>query len=129
MDEYLSITGLPDTIVVNNDDDDNDNQSDQDQSGAVSGEDDLKAVQLDYPEQVKAGAVVILFAPYDRVHVWEHDDRSGTEYISPTRGTYTWTIGSGQAPPQTVYVEAIAGSSVVGEIQLDLAASDAGATP
>ena len=125
VDDDLHITGLPDVLLVNNDDDDNNGQADKDQSGSVSSEDDLYAVHLDFPQEFKPGATIILMAPKDKVHIWEHRNRSGAELINNPTSSHVWHIGQDTLPEQwTVWVEAVAPSQAMHDIELAMVASD-----
>jgi hypothetical protein len=115
-DIYLT---APDRLQVNNDDDNGNGVSDRDETSAVTGEDDLARIGLDYPRDVKVGATVG-FSATGPVKVFTGSDRTGA-FTSSSR---SWVVGQNTIPTE-LWVEAIGGSSTVGDIGFTLIASDA----
>lgn len=110
-------------LQVNNDDDNTNYVQDMTESGSVSGEDDLKLMTLAFPEEVKQGAEITLSAPTDKVSVWTAQTR-GTAVLSGSTSAKTWIVGSETVPTQ-LWVEAVAGSSSVDDVEITLSGTDA----
>ena len=65
------------TIFQTNNDDDNTNYvPDKEESGPVSGENDLVSLGLAFPQDVKQDAQVTLFASTERVSIWKDQTKS-----------------------------------------------------
>ncbi|MGH7177481.1 MAG: hypothetical protein ACREJC_08890, partial [Tepidisphaeraceae bacterium] len=78
-------------------------------------------LHLDVPQQPKAGARVTLTAPSNLVQVFTAA-QGGTDVTN-----HTWVYG--QPPPETLYVKAIHGSTVLDEAEFVVSDSDGGASP
>lgn len=105
-------------ICVNDDDDDGDDTPDKDQSGTISGENDLSEIRLDYlPEYgLDDGVEIHLEASSGdaNIKIWETSAK-GTPVDLPKR----YTIGS-EEPPPSLYIEGIQpGESTLDLILLD----------
>jgi hypothetical protein len=104
-------------IQVNNDDDDQDGTADMQDAHAVSGEDDLVELQLDYPQDIKRGATLTLSAPAN-IRIYDSPDKANL--IGPD----TFIVGV-DTLPLNVWVEALWASTDMGDIEISLTATDA----
>jgi hypothetical protein len=122
--DSISIGNLPETLWVNNDDDNENGISDSDETGGVSGEDDLYELTLEVPQDIKPGARVSLSAP-PMVKLWAD---SGKQTRLGDGRNVTWVYGQDDSPPASVWVEAVNGSTQVGDVILLAQATDSETT-
>ncbi len=127
VDDDLQLA-MPGGILEANFDDDNENNVlDYHESGTDGQEDDLFAVTLVFPTDIKYGATISLSAPASLVTIWSSPQK-GRELIGPNAGNYAnWTMGQDQVP-STVWLEVTHGSTSEGDIGLVLTAYDGSAT-
>jgi hypothetical protein len=118
-----SITDADDSIemsagglaILNQDDDDSDGTPDKDQTGSVTGEDDLEEIELSLDPTVSSGTLKLeAVAGGSKIKIWENSTK-GTEVTLPK----TWTIGT-DAVPTSLYVEGVAASSSERDVELRL---------
>ena len=103
-------------VFVNVDDDNDNGTPDKDESGTVSGEDDLVELQLQVaPSNLPSGTLTLAaLAGGANVKVWESSTK-GTEIPLPK----TWTIGT-DIVPSTLYLEGITASDSQRDLELQL---------
>jgi hypothetical protein len=123
VDDDLYLSGLPDTLQINNDDDNDNGIPDMDETAGVAGEDDLHAIYFDYPQENRPGAEISLNLPGLRAY-------TGSDGSGPLQ-SLSWTLdGSAESlPPRAFYVGAISGSAAIGDVIGFAQATDAGAQP
>jgi len=95
-------------ICLNDDDDNNNGTPDKDETGTVSGEDDLVAIYLSYlPSDLYPGYVELQVPYSNSIKVWESSEK-GTLVIDEDNRTKRWSVGS---QPSTLYVEGCSAGS------------------
>jgi len=102
-------------IGVNNDDDNANGIPDKDETGTVTGEDDLVAISLSVSPSLSTGEMKLeAVSGSSKIKVWENATK-GTEVTLPK----TWDLSS-ESMPATLYVEGIGASSELKDIELML---------
>jgi hypothetical protein len=89
-------------ICVNDDDDNNNGTPDKDETGTVSGEDDLVAISLSYePSNLDPGYIELKIPYSDSIKVWSSSEK-GTLVLDKDHRYKRWQVGS---QPSTLWVE------------------------
>lgn len=101
-------------LCLNDDDDNSNSQMDKDESGTVSGENDLIELKLKLdPSALSTGTLKLeATAGNSKVKVWKTASKN-TEVALPK----TWTVGT-DAIPTTLYLEGVAGSDSERDVTL-----------
>lgn len=98
-DEY-SIGGY---VGLNNDDDNNEGTADKDESGTVTGEDDLVAISLSYEPSSLYPGYIELKLPYgNNIRVWTDSTKGNLVIPDGSHNYKRWWVGT---QPSTLYVE------------------------
>jgi len=116
----LDIAGVADAneedpggyVALNDDDDNNNGVADKDESGTVTGENDLVSITLSILPSMNKGEVK-LEGP-GSIKVWENSNK-GTPVSLPK----TWDLSS-ESVPGTLYVEGVSTSSSLRDVELKL---------
>ncbi|RLD57034.1 MAG: hypothetical protein DRJ01_14435 [Bacteroidetes bacterium] len=102
-------------VSVNQDDDNDNNTLDKNESGTVSGENDLEKIELAISPMPNAGNVVLTaITGGSKIKIWENANKV-TQIILPK----TWNLEN-DTIPDSIYVEGVAGSSSQRDIELQL---------
>ncbi|WP_428939157.1 hypothetical protein [Fontivita pretiosa] len=119
-DSFEDTLTRPGVIIALNDDDDDDNGvPDWQQSGVVSGEDDL--VPMNVGSGPGPSRILRIVSGASRVRVWSDPQRSGTPLLGlgATREELRWPASW----PDTLWIEGVKPSATTGGVRFVLAAS------
>jgi hypothetical protein len=89
----------------------------------VPADDDMIALDLAFPDDVKAGAQVTLSSIGRRVNIWADKDKGGSLVVGGALTSKTWEVGA-DTVPKTLWVEAVGGSTNVNDVSIDIFIND-----
>jgi len=111
-------------IALNDDDDNSNDTADKDETGTVTGEDDLVAITLDCgPKDLQWGWVELkATSGWNKIKLWTDQTKTEEVTLHPTSHNITWYLPEDPEDPvpTTLWVEGYAASSGVRDVTLTL---------